>query len=63
MHDDIIVQTSDLKRVFEFGESEIFALNGVKMDVKRGEFVVVLGPSGAGKTTLLNMIGGIDQPT
>ncbi|MHA1156258.1 MAG: ABC transporter ATP-binding protein [Candidatus Heimdallarchaeota archaeon] len=63
MHDDIIVQTSDLKRVFEFCESEIFALNGVKMDVKRGEFVVVLGPSGAGKTTLLNMIGGIDQPT
>jgi len=63
MHDDIIVQTSDLKRVFEFGESEIFALNGVKMDVKRGEFVVVLGPSGAGKTTLLNMIGGIDQPS
>ncbi len=63
MSDDIIVQTSDLKRIFEFGESEIFALNGVKMDVKRGEFVVVLGPSGAGKTTLLNMIGGIDQPT
>ncbi|MCK5140808.1 MAG: ABC transporter ATP-binding protein [Candidatus Heimdallarchaeota archaeon] len=58
-----MVQTSDLKRVFEFGESEIFALNGVKMNVKRGEFVVVLGPSGAGKTTLLNMIGGIDQPT
>ncbi|MHA1211218.1 MAG: ABC transporter ATP-binding protein, partial [Candidatus Heimdallarchaeota archaeon] len=59
----IIVQTSNLKRVFEFGESEILALNGVKMDIKRGEFVVVLGPSGAGKTTLLNMIGGIDQPT
>lgn len=63
MTKEIIVTTSNLKRAFEFGESKIWALNGVDMEIYRGEFAVVLGPSGAGKTTLLNMIGGIDRPT
>ena len=63
MNDDIIVQTKDLVRSFEFGETEVFALNGVDIDIYRGEFACILGPSGAGKTTLLNMIGGIDYPS
>ncbi|MHA1829747.1 MAG: ABC transporter ATP-binding protein [Candidatus Heimdallarchaeaceae archaeon] len=63
MGNESFVQTKNLKRSFSFGESEVFALNGVNMSIKKGEFVVVLGPSGAGKTTLLNMIGGIDLPT
>ncbi len=63
MSKELIVQTSDLVRSFEFGETEVFALNGVDIDIYRGEFACVLGPSGAGKTTLLNMIGGIDYPT
>jgi len=58
-----LVQTKNLTRVFEFGESLIHALNGVNLDVEQGEFIAILGPSGAGKTTLLNMIGGIDHPT
>jgi len=58
-----MVTIRNLTRSFEFGESQILALNGVDMEVKKGEFVVVLGPSGAGKTTLLNMVGGIDHPT
>ena len=60
---EIAVKTKGLVRSFEFGESEVYALNGVDMEVYKGEFVVVLGPSGAGKTTLLNMIGGIDLPS
>ncbi|MCG3223314.1 MAG: ABC transporter ATP-binding protein [Candidatus Heimdallarchaeota archaeon] len=60
---EIAVKTRGLIRSFEFGESEVYALSGVDMEVYKGEFVVVLGPSGAGKTTLLNMIGGIDLPT
>ncbi|MHA1667452.1 MAG: ABC transporter ATP-binding protein [Candidatus Heimdallarchaeaceae archaeon] len=63
MGNEAFVQTKNLKRSFSFGESEVFALNGVNMSIKKGEFAVVLGPSGAGKTTLLNMIGGIDLPT
>ncbi len=63
MVNDIMVKITNLVRTFEFGETEVFALNGVDMEVYKGEFVVVLGPSGAGKTTLLNMIGGIDLPS
>ncbi|MHA1125328.1 MAG: ABC transporter ATP-binding protein [Candidatus Heimdallarchaeota archaeon] len=63
MNKEIMVSTQEVKRVFEFGETEVIALDGVSMNVYKGEFVVVLGPSGAGKTTLLNMIGGIDRPT
>lgn len=63
MEDEIIVQTKELVRSFEFGETEVLALNGVDIDIYKGEFACVLGPSGAGKTTLLNMIGGIDYPT
>ncbi|NPD90313.1 MAG: ABC transporter ATP-binding protein [Asgard group archaeon] len=58
-----MVQTKNLVRSFEFGETEVLALNGVDVDICKGEFACVLGPSGAGKTTLLNMIGGIDYPT
>lgn len=63
MKDQNMVSTADLRRTFEFGDSEIHALDGVDLSVREGEFVVILGPSGAGKTTLLNMIGGIDHPT
>lgn len=58
-----MIKTVGLKRTFEFGESEVYALNGVDMEVQKGELIVILGPSGAGKTTLLNMIGGIDLPS
>ncbi|MHA1756539.1 MAG: ATP-binding cassette domain-containing protein, partial [Promethearchaeota archaeon] len=63
MEKDFLVQTKNLTRTYELGESLIHALNGVDMEIKEGEFVAILGPSGAGKTTLLNMIGGIDKPT
>ncbi|MHA1519101.1 MAG: ABC transporter ATP-binding protein [Promethearchaeota archaeon] len=60
---DYIVSTKNLTRTFNLGENEVHALNGVDLNVKKGEFIVILGPSGAGKTTLLNQIGGIDHPS
>ena len=57
------VQVHDLKRVFKLGDTDVHALRGIDLEIKKGEFIVVLGPSGSGKTTLLNMIGGIDKPT
>ncbi|MFX1313351.1 MAG: ABC transporter ATP-binding protein [Promethearchaeota archaeon] len=59
-----MIQTFDLKKIYNITEGiEIRALNGVSINVKKGEFVSVMGPSGSGKTTLLNMIGALDNPT
>ncbi len=61
---DAMIQIFDLTKVYNITEGiEIRALNGVSLDVKKGEFVSVMGPSGSGKTTLLNMIGALDNPT
>jgi len=61
---DAMIQTFDLTKIYKITEGiEIRALNGVSIDIKKGEFVSVMGPSGSGKTTLLNMIGALDNPT
>jgi ABC-type lipoprotein export system ATPase subunit len=59
---NVIVETRDLTMVYGDGEG-VRALDGVKMTVREGEMVAVMGPSGSGKSTLLNMIGGLDRPT
>lgn len=59
----IPIEVWNVVRIFEMGETTVYALNGASIVVRKGEFVVILGPSGSGKTTLLNMIGGIDTPT
>ncbi|MFX1573624.1 MAG: ABC transporter ATP-binding protein [Promethearchaeota archaeon] len=59
-----MIQTFDLTKIYNITEGiEIRALDGVNIDIKKGEFVSVMGPSGSGKTTLLNMIGALDNPT
>ena len=62
--DSFMIQTIDLHKIYNITEGiEVRALNGVSMEVKKGEFVSVMGPSGSGKTTLLNMIGALDNPS
>lgn len=56
-----IIHVFDLTRVYQMGEVEVRALDGVNMKINEGEFVSVMGPSGSGKTTLLNMIGALDN--
>lgn len=51
------------EKIYGVGETQVNALNGIDLTVKRGEFVAIVGSSGSGKTTFLNMVGGLDVPT
>jgi len=59
----IIINTTDLTRVYRLGASSIVAVNKVNLQIKEATFVAIAGPSGSGKTTLLNLIGLNDHPT
>ena len=57
------VQTTDLRKTYLMGNSEVHALDGLSLNVPSGSFTVILGPSGSGKSTLLYLIGVLDWPT
>ncbi len=52
-----------LTKTYRMGEAEVHALRGVDLEIRAGEFIVLLGPSGSGKSTLLNILGGLDIPS
>lgn len=58
-----IVTVENVTRVYQSGDHELKALDGINLSLDEGKFVVILGPSGAGKSTLLNLLGGLDSPT
>jgi putative ABC transport system ATP-binding protein len=58
-----MIRCIDVRKVYRQGKNEIIALDGVSLDIARGEFAVIMGPSGSGKSTLLHLIGGLDRPT
>ena len=58
----MFLEIKGIKKHYGEGESRVEVLNGIDIEVNKGEIVVLLGPSGSGKSTLLNIIGGIDQP-
>jgi putative ABC transport system ATP-binding protein len=60
---DNVIELRDLQRYYTMGAEIVKALDGVDLEIKRGEYVSIVGPSGSGKTTLFNLVGGLDKPT
>ena len=58
--DGIVIRTFDLWKTYIMGDQEINAVSGVDIEIKRGEYVAIMGPSGSGKSTLMNLIGCLD---
>jgi putative ABC transport system ATP-binding protein len=59
----LLIRLSDLRKAYHTPAGDFQALNGIDLEVPRGDFVAVVGKSGAGKSTLINMVTGIDRPT
>jgi len=60
---ETVIRTHDLWKTYTMGDQEIHAVAGIDVEIRRGEYVAIMGPSGSGKSTLMNLIGCLDSPT
>ncbi len=63
MPEHSLIELRGLAKVYVMGSEEVRALDGIDLDIERGEYVTIMGPSGSGKSTLMNLIGCLDTPT
>ena len=59
----VVIKTQELAKVYEMGSEQVHALRGVDVEIRKGEYVAIMGPSGSGKSTLMNLIGCLDSPS
>jgi len=59
----IVIKTEALTKVYEMGSEQVHALSGIDLQIRKGEYVAIMGPSGSGKSTLMNLIGCLDSPS
>jgi len=62
-NEEVLIKTEELWKTYVMGAEEIHALRGVSFEIRRGEYVAIMGPSGSGKSTMMNLIGCLDTPT
>jgi putative ABC transport system ATP-binding protein len=59
----VVIRTEGLTKVYEMGAEQVHALSGIDVEIRKGEYVAIMGPSGSGKSTLMNLIGCLDSPS
>ena len=63
MDDSVLIGIDNVTKRYATGSAEVWALNGVSLSIRRGEYVAIMGPSGSGKSTLMNILGCLDVPS
>src|SRR6476469_10023724 len=61
--DQVVIRVDDIHKIYQLGETQVHALRGVNLEIRRGEFVAIMGASGSGKSTFMNILGCLDKPS